>query len=155
MKPGASDRELVLIVDDDELVRWSVAERLKESGYSVGVTANAHEALQRWPNAVVALLDHDLPDVDGLGLADTVCRRHPGCAIVLMTADSTPELRRRARERGIVHVVAKPFSLEDLVDAIRDALERPLGSPRPPRASPAGADGEPDSAPWQTEAPRG
>jgi CheY-like chemotaxis protein len=152
-KPGKTDRQFVLIVDDDELVRWSAAEGLKESGYSVEVAANAREALHRCPNAAAALLDHDLPDVDGLALADTLRRRHPRCAIVLMTADPSPELRRRARERGVVQVLGKPFSLEDLVDAIRDAQERTLGSPTPPLGLAAGADGEPGNGSWQTEAP--
>jgi hypothetical protein len=58
-----------------------------------------------------------------------------------MTADPSPELCRQARERGIAQVLGKPFSLEVLVDVIHDALER----------SPAGAEGDPDNVPWQTE----
>jgi CheY-like chemotaxis protein len=123
MKPGASERELVLVVDNDELVRWSAAEGLKEYGYAVEVAANAHGALQRYPDAAVALLNHDLPGVDGLNTADALHRRHPRCAIVLMTADLTPDLRRRARERGVVGVLEKPFSLETLAAAIDDALD--------------------------------
>jgi CheY-like chemotaxis protein len=150
-KPGTSDRQLVLIVDDDELVRWSAAEGLKESGYSVEVAANAPEALQRCADAAVALLDHDLPDVDGLALADTLRRRHPRCAVVLMTADLTPELRREAGERGVVGVLEKPFSLEDLVDAIRGALGHSPASPSPP----VGPGGRGDEGPWETGAPHG
>lgn len=144
MKPGASDRELVLVVDDDELVRWSAAEGLKESGYAVEVSANAREALQRYPNAAVALLDHDLPGGDGLDTADTLHRRHPRCAIVLMTAELTPELSLRARERGVVGILEKPFSLEALVAAIDDALD--------PSAGPEGRGGD---RPRETGAPQG
>ena len=151
MERGGRDREPVLVVDDDELVRWSAAEGLKESGYHVQVAANATEALRGCPDVAVALLDHDLPDVDGLALADTLHRRHPRCAIVLMTADLTPELHREAGERGVVRILEKPFSLETLLAAFRD-----LGKHSPVPASPsAGSDGEAGDGPWETEARHG
>ena len=127
MKPGASHRELVLVVDHDELVRWCAAEGLKEYGYAVVVAADAHEALQRDPNAAVALLDHDLRGADGLDAADTLHHLQPRCAIVLMTADLTPELTRRARERGVVGILEKPFSLETLVATVDEALDPSAG----------------------------
>jgi CheY-like chemotaxis protein len=128
MKTTAPDRAKVLIVDDDELVRWSAAEGLRECGCRVEAAADALEALERCPDAAVALLNHDRPRLDGLVLADVLRRRCPRCAIVLMAADVTGELRRQSRERGIVRVLGKPFSLEDLADAIRDALGPSLPS---------------------------
>jgi len=151
MKRGAPDREPVLIVDDDELVRWAAAESLRECGYRVEVAANAREALGRCPGAAVALLNHDLPRMDGLVLADILRRHCPRCAIVLMAADLTSDLRRRARERNIVRLLAKPFSLEDLVDAIGDPLGRSLASSSP---RPVPAAGTTDS-PRETGAPHG
>jgi CheY-like chemotaxis protein len=143
MNPGASDRRTVLIADDDELMRWSAAEGLRESGYSVEAVANAREALLRCPDAAAILLDQDLPDVDGLALADTLRLRHPRCAVLLMTADLTPELRRRARERGIVAVLRKPFSLETLAGAICQALEHsPTPAARRQREDDDGASGD-------------
>ncbi len=151
MKLGARDRESVLVVDSDELVRWSAAEELKESGYRVQVAADATEALRYCPDAAVALLDHDLPDVDGLALADALCHRHPRCAVVLMTADLTPELRREAGERGVVTLLEKPFSLDELLAALHDAGEK---SPVPTR-SPARGSGEAGDDHRETGAPHG
>jgi CheY-like chemotaxis protein len=142
MKRGALDREPVLIVDDDELVRWSAAERLRECGYRVEVAADAGEALERCPDAAVALLNHG-PHADGLVLADILRRHCPRCAVVLMAADLTSELRRLARERRIVRALAKPFSLEDLVDAIREALGHFLASSSPGDVPARGATDEP------------
>jgi DNA-binding NtrC family response regulator len=131
MKRAAADRGLVMVMDEDELVRWSAAERLRESGYRVEVASNAREALERCPGAAVVVLDHDRRHTDDLDLADLLRRRCPGCAIVLMAADPTPTLLRGARERHVVRVLEKPFSLEDLVDAIESALPHPdLSSPR-------------------------
>jgi len=148
-RPGQPDRRTVLVVDGDDLVRWSAAESLKECRYSAEGAANAAEALQHCPGAAVALLDHDLPDVDGLALADTLRRRCPQCAIVLMTADPTPELHREARRRGVVRVLDKPFSLEVLVDAIREASGH--SPPSPPTRSRSDDPG--DDGPWETGAP--
>ena len=142
-------------MDDDELVSWAAAQGLEQSGYSVAVAANAREALRHFSGAAVALLDDDLPDADGLALADTLRRRHPRCRTVLMTADLTPQLRRQARERGITGVLEKPFSLETLVAAIREALEgppAPLGPQPEPRPE---ADSRGDDAAWLTPATHG
>jgi CheY-like chemotaxis protein len=147
-RPGQPDRRTVLVVDGDDLVRWSAAEGLKECRYSAEVAANAAEALEYCREAAVALVDHDLPEVDGLALADTLRRRCPRCAIVLMTADPTPELHREARRRGIVRVLDKPFSLEVLVDAIREAS----GHSPPSLPARSGPDDTDDDGPCETGA---
>lgn len=153
MKRRALDRGAVLVVDDDELVRWSAAAGLRESGYRVEVAANPGEALERCPGAAVALLNHDHPHLDGLALADILRRHCPRCAVLLMAADVTSELQCQAGKRDIVRVLAKPFSLEDLVDAIRDALGRchSLAS-APPRAP---REGRPPDGPPETGRPHG
>jgi two-component system nitrogen regulation response regulator GlnG len=149
------DREAVLVVDNDDLVGWAAAQGLTESGYSVRVAVNARDALQLCSGAAVALLDHATPDMEGLALAEALRHRHPRCRTVLMTADPTPELRRQARERGICRVIEKPFSLETLIAAIREALE---GGPAPvatrPEPRPEAGSGGGD-APGLTEADHG
>ena len=155
MLAEASERNPVLVVDGDELVRWSVAEGLREQGFPVAVAASAREALEHYAHAAVALLDDDLPDADGLATAERLRRRDDGCAVVLMTADPTPALRRRAREEGVATVLKKPFSLDSLVAIIRDALDGRAGPPRPRPGSPAGPDGEGGDGPGQTGVPHG
>jgi DNA-binding NtrC family response regulator len=136
-KVGVPERHTVLVVDRDELVRWAVAQGLTEQGYGVEVTASPREGL-RCPEPAVALLDHDPPHVDGLASADSLRSRHPRCVVILMTPEPTPELRCRARERGIARVLGKPFSLEALVEALHDGLDGVPGPPGPLRGSPAG-----------------
>jgi DNA-binding NtrC family response regulator len=112
---------LVLVVDPDELLRWSVAQSLTEHGYRVRLRAHPGEAFG-CADAAVALLDHDLPHVDGLATATELRRRCPGCVVVLMCPDSSPPIRRQATEEGIARVLEKPFSLEALLDAVRRAM---------------------------------
>jgi DNA-binding NtrC family response regulator len=153
-KVGVPERHTVLVVDGDELVRWAVAQGLTEQGYAVEVAASAREAL-RCPKVAAALLDHDPPHVDGLVAAASLRSRHPRCVGILMTAEPTPELERRARERGITRVLGKPFSLEALVDALRDGLEGTPAPPGPVRGSPAGTAGGSGDGSGRAEAPHG
>jgi two-component system response regulator PrrA len=151
MKRGAPDRGLVVVMDDDELVRWSAAEGLRESGYDVEVAANAQEVLEHCHGAAVVVLDHDSRRADTLDLADLLRGRCPACAIVLMAADPTPELLRGARERHVVRVLEKPFSLERLVEAIGSALAHSSDSPSSPPFEKEDAGDEP----LETRASRG
>jgi len=153
--PRSPDPKAVLVVDDDDLVRWAAAQGLTESGFAVRVAVNARDALRLCSGAAVALVDDATPGMQGLALAEALRHRHPRCRTVLMTADPTPELRRHAHERGICQVIEKPFSLETLIAAIHLALEgspAPVGARPHPRAEPDSRDGD---ARWLTEVDHG
>lgn len=122
LKKSAAGR--VLVVDDEALVRWSIAETLRAAGYDVVEAGDADSALHalidddRPPDAI--LLDLRLPDCDDLHLLETIKLILPGTPVVLMTAFGTPELAAEARGLGACAVLEKPFdlsSLEPLLDA--------------------------------------
>jgi len=59
----------ILVVDDEQLIRWSLTERLKAEGYNVVEAATAAEALAKSADGVdLVLLDYRLPDGDGLSV---------------------------------------------------------------------------------------
>ena len=59
----------VLVVDDEQLIRWSVVERLREDGHEVTEAGTAADALERADQGVdLVLLDYKLPDDDGLSV---------------------------------------------------------------------------------------
>jgi two-component system nitrogen regulation response regulator NtrX len=128
-------RDSALVVDRDELVRWSVAEGLKDLGCSVAVAEEVREGLHV-PSPAVALLELDSSRGDGLAAVDALRRRHPRSIVVLMASEPTPELCRRARERGAFRVLAKPFSIDALLATVREALAHVRGTnpPPPPRS---------------------
>ena len=65
----------VLVVDDEELIRWSLRERLRGEGYEVREAGTGREALEQFKEGVdIVLLDYRLPDIDGL----TVLREMKG-----------------------------------------------------------------------------
>ena len=76
MTPGLR----VLVVDDEPLIRWSVAETLAERGYQVverGDAEGARAALREGSTFDVVLLDYRLPDSDDLSLLASIRSRHP------------------------------------------------------------------------------
>jgi DNA-binding NtrC family response regulator len=111
---------LVLIVDDEPLVRWSLGERLRQAGYRVieagtGGQAREHFVHSGAPERRVVLLDLRLPDADGLQLLDELREQQPGWQVIVLSAHATPEIAQNALARGALHVGGKPFDLDDIV----------------------------------------
>ena len=115
----------LLIVDDEELVRWSLRERLRKDGYTVlesGTVASAMEKLT--PAVDLVLLDQRLPDGDGLTLLRQIKESSPDTLVILMTAFSTVENAVAAMKHGAYHYLNKPFNLDD-VSAVVEKRSRP------------------------------
>jgi DNA-binding NtrC family response regulator len=115
----------VLVVDDEPLIRWSLAETLSERGYLVteaGDAAATRSAVRNVDEAPdVVLLDFRLPDSNDLGLLATIRREVPAAQVILMTAHGTPETIRGALELGAYCVVSKPFEVADLARLVSEA----------------------------------
>src|ERR1051325_4852249 len=86
----------VLIVEDEALLRWSVAETLRDKGFQVSEASDASSALHAFDgiagDAGVVLLDLCLPDSDDLHVLTAMRRLSPSTPVVLMTAYGGPEL---------------------------------------------------------------
>ena len=110
----------VLIVDDEPLIRWSLAETLMDAGHTVAEAGDAKAAIQTLEDAQrpfdVVLLDHRLPDSNDLNLLSTIRRMSPQSAVIMMTAFGTPEVAEGALTLGVYRVVPKPFEIHDMVD---------------------------------------
>jgi CheY-like chemotaxis protein len=107
----------VLVVDDEPLIRWSVAESLSGLGFDVEEACDAASALRQVTTAAnpfgVVVLDLRLPDMNDLSLLATLRQLLPAATLVLMTAYGTPEVVDRAGALG-AHVLSKPFELFEL-----------------------------------------
>jgi len=120
LAPKKSPRH-VLVVDDEPLIRWSVAETLSDLGYDVEQASDAGDALRLVTTSAVpfnvVVLDLRLPDMDDLSLLGTIRQLLPHALLILMTAFGTPEIMSEARTIG-ASVLSKPFELDQLTELV-------------------------------------
>jgi two-component system, NtrC family, response regulator AtoC len=147
----------VLVVDDEQLIRWSLKDRLTHEGYRVLEAETAAEALAKNEDGVdLVLLDYKLPDGDGLTVLKRIKERDPDTLVILLTAVSSVETAVDAMKLGAYHYANKPFNLDEIALVVATALEtthlkREVRALRASQAQPYGPDriiGE--SAPMMT-----
>ena len=114
----------ILVVDDEQLIRWSLSTRLKDEGYRVLEAETAADALQRLRDGVdLVLLDYKLPDGDGLTVLKQIKEREPDTLVILLTAVSSVEVAVEAMKQGAYHYANKPFNLDEIALVVEKALE--------------------------------
>ena len=119
------DCPLVSIVDDDESVRESLPDLLREFGFSVQAFASAEAFLaSTWLGQTKCLvLDVAMPGMTGPELQRELIRRRQGIPIVFITAHATEAVRPGVIDRSAVACLIKPFRPADLIDALNSALD--------------------------------
>src|SRR5436309_3470246 len=136
----------ILVVDDEQLIRWTLTERLSQEGYEVLEAGTAKEALAQFgPGTDLVLLDYKLPDSDGLRVLKTMKGTDPDVPIILLTAFSSIETAVEAMKQGAYHYANKPFNLDELSMVVGKALEttrlrREVKTLRASQAQPYGFD---------------
>jgi len=122
----------VLVVEDETLIRWSIAETLAQKGHRVVEASDAHGAVRALSSEAeqidVVLLDYRLPDSDDLGLLKNVRRLSPESAVVMMTAFGTPEVTKDALDLGAYRVLNKPFDIHGIEPLLQEAHDSRSGA---------------------------
>ena len=114
----------VLVVDDEELIRWSLRERLKDEGYDILEAGTGRDALEQFKAGVdLVLLDYRLPDIDGLAVLRELKAVDPDVLVILLTSFVNVETAVEAMKLGAYHFANKPFNLDDVAATVRRALE--------------------------------
>lgn len=122
----------VLVIEDDQRIRQSVASRLAESGHSVATSANAFGGLEQLmgDGADVVILDLGLPDLDGGELLRMI-RATSAVPVIVATARDDEEEIVRLLDAGADDYVIKPYAAAQIEARIRAVLRRttPEGAP--------------------------
>jgi two-component system response regulator AtoC len=114
----------VLVVDDEPLIRWSLAERLRSEGYQVVEAETGAQALEKIHDGVdLALLDYKLPDVDGVTVLRKIKEFDQDILVILLTAYASVETAVEAMKIGAYHFANKPFNLDEVAAIVQKALE--------------------------------
>jgi len=117
-------RSLVSVVDDDESVRESLPDLLRELGFAVRAFSSAEEFLTSdcVGQSKCLILDIAMPGMSGPDLQRDLTLRRQEVPIVFITGDRDEIARQRLLEQGAVECLFKPFSEAALYDAIEAAL---------------------------------
>ncbi|MCC6489352.1 MAG: response regulator, partial [Candidatus Hydrogenedentes bacterium] len=126
---------LVLLVDDEDMVRRVTARMLNRLGFDVAVASDGQEAVdvfaKRSQEIVCVLLDLTMPRMDGETAYSTLRRMRADVPVILTSGYNEQEVRERFAGRGMAGFVQKPFKMEELHAALRRVLAH--GNPAGPQ----------------------
>jgi len=117
-------RPLISVVDDDESVRESLPDLLREFGFAAEAFSSAEDFLASdcLGQTKCLVLDVAMPGMSGPDLQQELTRRRQEIPIVFITAHRDEVIRPRLLERGAVECLFKPFSETALLEALNAAL---------------------------------
>ncbi len=116
----------ILTVDDDPSIRTTVGMVLEEAGIEVEFASSGPEAIEKIQQGFrgLILLDIMMPEMDGWQTLDTIVQKglYPGNVVCMLTAVLDPGPEMESLKEFVLDYVRKPFTPEELVAAVEDAL---------------------------------
>jgi CheY-like chemotaxis protein len=121
--PGSEPRRVVLVVDDEPVVRSWVLRALEEAGIAAAEARDGREALRLVAEGRIRpatlLTDIDMPGMSGVELAARLTALRPDLRVVMMTGDPRRAEEARAHPSIVETVLLKPLAGEELLSALR------------------------------------
>lgn len=117
----------ILIIDDDDSVRESLRRTLHKEGYTIMEASEGGRGLKQLERQPVdlVLLDMFMPDKDGLETIMALRRTHPGMKIIAMSGGGFKgrvDVLDVAKKLGVRRTLAKPFTREELIEAVEQVV---------------------------------
>ncbi len=122
---GAGEHPVVAVVDDDESVRESLPDLIREFGFAAHAFSSAEQFLASdiVSQTKCLVLDIAMPGMSGLDLQRQLKGRETAIPVIFITAQKEETLRTRAFEQGAAGFLPKPFSDTSLLQALKAALQ--------------------------------
>ena len=121
---GATERPLLSVVDDDEMLRESLPDLLREFGFVARAFSSGQEFLSSdyVDETRCLILDVAMPGMSGLDLQKELKRRGQAIPIIFISGQKDEDIRKQALKQGAASFLHKPFSDSALLDAVNAAL---------------------------------
>lgn len=116
----------ILIVEDEPATSWALAEGLSDDGFTIDAFPSAEDAwrwLQKGKSDLV-ISDLRLPGMSGLELARKLRRGRHAQPVIVVTAYGSLDIVQQLEEAGVVECFPKPFPMDALRAAVREALDQ-------------------------------
>ena len=125
-----SEAALIAVVDDDHDLRRSTGDLLKAEGYRVSAFTDGAEFIASDPDGEIGciLLDIEMPGLDGIGVLEALGARGLAVPVVVITGQADIPTAVKAMRLGAANFIEKPYAADELLSAVREALDGP-----PPR----------------------
>lgn len=124
--PSEKIKGKILIVEDDEGMRFFLSEALAKEGYFFQAAKSGEEALKLFSKEAfdLVLLDYNLPGINGIETFSKIKEKAPDMVVILITAFGSKDLAIEAMEQGVFDYFNKPLEIGELRVVIRRGLER-------------------------------
>lgn len=116
----------ILVIDDDDILRGSIADVLLASGYLVAEAQNGAEAIEiitQQGEFDVILSDVKMPHMDGIAFLKEVKARYPTISIVMLTGHGTIDTAVEAMRHGALNYLLKPATQDQLLESVAEAID--------------------------------
>ena len=124
LRPNQNCSGKILVVDDEDLLRWSLTRFLESEGFEAYEAEGGHKALEILESYPISVLVTDLmmPEMDGIELIRIAVERTPALFVLVITAADSSHLVTSAQDVGALKIFSKPLSFSDIAGTINSLL---------------------------------
>jgi len=122
----AASQENILIVDDEEMIRWILNKKLTKEGYHCEESGSAEQALKKLKGSPteLAILDINMPGKKGTELLPEIRTSFPETAVIMASAVTETDVIIRCIKDGAQDYIRKPFTLDEVLFSVGRTLEK-------------------------------
>lgn len=118
------NKNCILVVEDDQVLKIVLSNELSEAGYSVTTASDGSEAIDlvKQLKFDLAILDIKIPKIDGFGVLKFIKKNFPSIKVIMLTAYADLKNSIESKRLGAEAFVSKPYNLEDVCGTIERVL---------------------------------